>query len=128
MSFLARFKRKVKDMDPTSGSSGFGAPLHLVFTQRDLPRGGMGSVSFDTLALPRTTPIGNGVANKMQFKTTPSCPVMFQRQGFTIDRLGNPGIPSGQIVTQPLIDTQSAAALGIIVPGIPSHDIPTGQA
>lgn len=111
------------------GASGFGAPFHLAFSDHPLPGSGARQYSYDTLALPLTTVIGNGVANKMSFQATAG--TAGYRQGIRLASLGSPGIPTGNIVTQPLLNTQDTEVGSL--PNFPtfeapgSYEIPAGR-
>lgn len=112
------FDRKREPARPAGapGDGGFGAPLHLAYDQRQLPRGGAMSIAFETLALPRYSPIGWGVANKRALRATQQG-IAYQHQGVTLGNAAGPGILTGGLVTQPLLDTSNS-------PTPPLYDAP----
>lgn len=103
------FKRKPHRVTPfaeTAGAVGFGAPLHVAFEYRELPGAGALQYAYETLALPMYTPIGWGVANKESFAAFGS-PVVAWDQTLGIESLIYNGNYSGQIVSAPLLNTDS---------------------
>jgi hypothetical protein len=92
--------------DSVAGASGFGAPYHQVFTWHPLPEAGAMQYSFDTLCLPKYSPIGNGPGNCREFITIGAC--VQPLQGVHLSAIGGPGILTGQFVGQPLQDTVGA--------------------
>lgn len=119
---MGLFTRKVVEVkDAVAGKSGFGVPTHYAFSKRRFNYGeGANVYAFDTLALPMYTPIGWGVANKQTFMVTRSAPVVEIAHGVPLDSLGNPGILSGQFVSQPLLDPNNA---GMMLPNDPRRNI-----
>ncbi len=98
---------KTAPADPyLGGSQGFGAPLHYSWGARPVPSTGAGSYAFETLALPRYSPLGTGVGTNPGpgwFHTTPAA---FALQGVNLTAIGAPGVPTGGAYTAPLDDTQ----------------------
>jgi hypothetical protein len=105
-----------------AGSSGFGAPFHIVFTRHPLPDAGALQYSYDTLCLPKYSPIGNGVppgfrgvgkrgsigARGAGYWSNP--PGALQPlQGANLTAIGSPGVLTGGFYAQPLVDITSPA-------------------
>lgn len=103
------FKKQAQEVAPpirAAGSQGFGAPLQYSFGYRELPGAGAGQYAFETLALPRFSPIGNGVATQRGWDYTQA--VVFALQGVTLEAIGSPGVKTGGFYSAPLTDTQSS--------------------
>ena len=98
--------RRTRGDIPVAGAQGFGAPWHLVFTYRPLPEAGAMQYSYDTLALPKYSPIGNGPGNAREFVTIGSC--VQPLHGVHLNAIGGPGILTGQFIGQPLHDIVGA--------------------
>lgn len=109
--------------------NGYGVPLHLAFEYRSLPDAGANQYAFETLLLPRYTPIGTGVPNQNTFGAYAG-QTQWAIQGVYLTRIGNPGIISGDFVSPgPLIDTSSSALGGYNnAPDVPNYLIPAGGA
>lgn len=75
------------------GESGFGAPLHIEFSQRPIFSAGAASIAYETLILPLTTGIGSGVQNREQFEVC--APAFVQVQGVGQQSLTYNGINAG---------------------------------
>lgn len=88
-----------------AGANGFGKPFHLVFSWHPLPDAGAMQVSYDTLCLPKYSPIGNGPGNAREFETVR--PSLQPLKGANLVAIGSPGIITGQMVAQPLTDITS---------------------
>lgn len=97
---------RITPWNETPGAEGFGAPLHIAFERRELPGSGARQYAYDTLALPLYTPIGWGVANRESFDAYGS-PIVAWNQTIGIESLVYNGNYSGQIVSQPLLNTDS---------------------
>lgn len=126
---MAWFNRERPPAKPSgaAGDGGFGAPFHLAYDPRRLPNGGAMSVAFETLALPRYTPIGWGVANQRALRSDQ--PVMYQRQGVTLGNAAGPGILAGSFMTQPLLDTSGGGMVTVnSFPAADSFQIPSRKA
>ena len=95
-----------------AGAQGFGAPFHLVYTFHALPEAGAMQFSYDTLCLPRYSPIGNGPGNLLEFQTIGSS--MQPLHGVHLTAIGSPGVLTGQFVAQPLQN--------IVTPGAQTAD------
>lgn len=91
---------------PVAGASGFGAPYHQAFSFHPLPEAGAMQYSYDTLCLPKYSPIGNGPGNMREFQTIGSS--MQALQGVHLTAIGSPGVLTGQFVSQPLQDVTTA--------------------
>jgi hypothetical protein len=89
-----------------AGANGFGAPFHQVFTWHPLPEAGAMQYSYDTLCLPKYSPIGNGPGNLREFVTIGSSQQPLH--GVLLAAIGSPGVLTGQFVGQPLQDTVGA--------------------
>lgn len=100
--------------DETAGAEGFGAPLHIAHEYRPLPGSGARQYAYETLALPMYTPIGWGVANKDSFDPMGG-PVVQWNQTIGIESLTYNGNYSGQVVSQPLLNTDSNDNSDLIV-------------
>lgn len=114
--------------EETAGAKGFGAPLHIAYETRELPGAGARQIAYETLALPMYTPIGWGVANRAEIRTSDSAPVQYQQQAIGIQSLFYNGNPSGQFVNEPLVNTDAAQSGGLIVPQYPNpmaNELPT---
>lgn len=123
------FQKAQKAENPAgaAGDGGFGAPFHVAYDQRFVPNGGAMSVAYETLALPRYTPIGWGVANKRALRSDQ--PVVYQLQGVTLGNAAGPGILSGAFITQPLLDTSGDAQVTVAsFPAADSFQIPSRKA
>ena len=123
------FNRERSPSRPTgaAGDGGFGAKYHQAFDQRFLPNGGAMSVAYETLALPRYTPIGWGVANKRALRSDQ--PVVYQLQGVTLGNAAGPGILSGSFITQPLLDASGGDQITVAsFPAADSFQIPSRKA
>jgi hypothetical protein len=101
--------------DDAIGSTGFGRSYHQAFGFRRLPDAGALQWAWLTLTLPMYTPIGGGVPNQRCFVAMEG-PLAYVRQGVTIQMLGDPGILTGQFVTQPLLDTSQPQPSGLQIP------------
>ena len=106
-----------------AGDAGFGAPYHRVWEYRPLPGAGAAQWAWETLLLPRYTPIGAGTGTvRGGFKPYGS-PVMVAVQGTTLVGLGGSpvgGDLTGQFTTQPLLDVTQAEAAGFQTPAYSS--------
>jgi hypothetical protein len=100
--------RRASSADHVAGANGFGVPFHLVFTWHPLPEAGAMQYSYDTLCLPRYSPIGNGPGNAREFETCN--PVVQPLHGVHLSAIGSPGVLTGQLVAQPLMDITSTAS------------------
>jgi len=123
---MGLFTRKVVEVkDAVAGRNGFGKPTQYAFGKRRTPEGGANPYAFETLQLPMYTPIGWGVANKADFRSTMSAPVVHIAQGVPPDSLGNPGILSGQFVSQPLLSatTRNPGQLDVLANYNPQRNI-----
>jgi len=108
MAWSIMKRAPTKRSDPTmyvAGANGFGAPYHPVFSFHPLPEAGAMQYSWDTLCLPKYSPIGNGPGNRREFQTLASS--MQPLHGVTLTAIGSPGILTGQFVAQPLQNTTS---------------------
>lgn len=88
-----------------AGSNGFGKPFHIVYSFHPLPEAGALSYSYDTLCLPKYSPIGNGPGNQREFETVR--PSLQPLQGANLTAIGSPGVITGQMIAQPLMDITS---------------------
>lgn len=86
------------------GAQGFGAPLHYSWGWRELPGAGAGQYAFETMALPRYSPIGNGVKTDQGWMYDQ--PVLYALQGVNLEAIGAPGVKTGGFYAAPLTDTQ----------------------
>ena len=128
MSWLKRARDRFTPFAQTAGAKGFGAPLHIAFERRELPGAGALQYAFETLALPMYTPIGWGVANKSEIRTSDSSPTVYQQQTIGIESLAYNGNLSGQFVQEPLVNTNDATNAGLLVQNYPPvgvNELPT---
>lgn len=88
-----------------AGANGFGKPFHRSFSWHPLPDAGAQQFSWDTLCLPKYSPIGGGPGNRRQFQMTAES--LQPLHGVTLQAIGAPGVYSGQFVAQPLTDITS---------------------
>jgi hypothetical protein len=91
-------------------------PWKLTFEFKPLPGAGAEQYAFETLELPPYPVMGNS-AGSVKKPLRETSPASYQLQ--TAVLIGNPpsGTFQGQFVTQPLMDPNTAIALGITVPG-----------
>jgi hypothetical protein len=119
-----RQNKKIEPHLTAAGANGFGRPFHLHFTLHELPDAGAGQISYDTLCLPKYSPIGNGPGNRKGFEYTarPLQPL----HGVTLQAIGAPGVMAGGFyagsltnVTSPELgdETQAAYAGMRLAPG-----------
>jgi hypothetical protein len=108
---------KARENAYVAGANGFGAPFHQVYSWHPLPEAGAMQQSYDTLCLPKYSPIGNGPGNAAEFVTIGSS--MQPLHGVHLTAIGSPGVLTGQFVAQPLHDVTSGAPLGPTSP-VPS--------
>lgn len=93
-----------------------GTGYHLEWQRRQLPGAGAGQYSWETYGLPPYARFGFGNINVQQpLKETFPASYVFQAVGL----VGNPplSIVQGQFITQPLMDPDIAANLGVVTPG-----------
>lgn len=114
MGIFRQIVERITPWEETPGAEGFGAPLHIAFERRELPGSGARQYAFETLALPMYTPIGWGVANKDSFDPNGS-PIVGWDQTIGIDSLIYNGDYTGQIVSQPLLNTDSTDNSDLVV-------------
>jgi hypothetical protein len=89
---------------------GYGAPYRQVYTKRAQPDPGALGISFDTYAVPKYSPLGNGPGNRRDFATVN--PVMQPLQGQLLYVIGAPGVMTGGMYSQPLVNTTTPAMPG----------------
>jgi hypothetical protein len=95
-------RKKIFPNATAAGANGFGKPFHIQFSYHELPDAGAQQYSYDTLCLPKYSPIGNGPGNRRSFQyTTPSLQPL---RGTTLQAIGQPGVLTGQFVSGPLTD------------------------
>jgi hypothetical protein len=99
--------KRAVETAPVAGANGFGAPFHQVFSWHPLPEAGAMQYSYDTLCLPKYSPIGNGPGNAREFQTISSS--MQPLHGVHLTAIGSPGVLTGQFVAQPLHDITSTS-------------------
>lgn len=95
---------------------GYGVPYAAVETFHPLPSGGANQYSYDTLALPLYTVIGNGVAAGA-FDPNGAGPSSVVTQGTTLaDVRGTPieGYQTGSFNTAGLLDIRLAQKMGFV--------------
>jgi len=104
--WFGRKQHSRKPIGATSApKSGYGVPFHIVYTRHALPDPGAMAYSYDTQALPKYSPIGNGPGNAREFMSTE--PVLQPLQGVTLTAIGSPGVLTGGMYPGPLIDVTS---------------------
>lgn len=103
--FFSKKKTEVAPAIRAKGASGFGAPLHYSWGFRELPGAGAGQYAFETMALPRYSPIGNGVRTVRGWDYTQGVKVALQ--GVNLEAIGSPGVKTGGFYASPLTDTNS---------------------
>jgi hypothetical protein len=89
---------------------------HLTWEKKELPGAGAGQYAWETLGLPPYARFGFGNINVQNpLKETFPASYVFQAVGI----VGNPpsSIVQGQFITQPLMDPDTAANIGIVTPG-----------
>jgi len=89
---------------------------HLTWEKQTLPDAGAGQYSWETYGLPPFAVYGRGNINVTNpLKATFPAAYVFQSVGV----VGNPpsSIVQGQFITQPLLDPNTAAMMGIVEPG-----------
>lgn len=124
MGAFRDFIDRISPWAETPGAEGFGAPLHIAFEFRPLPGSGARQYAFETLALPMYTPIGWGVANTDSFDPQGG-PIVNWDQTIGIESLIYNGNYSGQVVSQPLLNTDSTGSDDLVVAGFgPSYTLP----
>lgn len=101
--FFQKAKTEVAPYARAKGAQGFGAPLHYSWGYRELPGAGAGQYAFETLALPRYSPIGNGVKTDRGWIYTQGVKVALQ--GVNLEAIGSPGVKTGGMYSAPLTDT-----------------------
>ncbi len=111
-------------------SAGYGAPYHQVHERMTLPTAGADQYRWETLALPLYTPGGMGWGQAWSTPRRATDPALLAVKGVTLTTIGNPGILHGQLMTQPVLDTNEALRMGILAPegSTPTvfNQIPTG--
>lgn len=125
MGLFNKKPERISKFNETAGARGFGAPLHLQFSKRDLPGSGARQYSYDTLALPRYTPIGWGVQNQRSFDPY-GAPILYWNQTIGIESLVYNGNYSGQVTTTPLYNADNNAGNADILPAFQGAELPTG--
>lgn len=101
--FFQKAKQEYTPNVKAAGAQGFGAPLHYSWGYRELPGAGAGQYAFETLALPRYSPIGNGVKTNRGWDYTQG--VVVALQGVNLEAIGSPGVKTGGFYAGPLTDT-----------------------
>lgn len=106
--FWGRRKEEQREQQDTrlAGANGFGAPFHIVFSFHPLPEAGAMSYSYDTLCLPKYSPIGNGPGVRADFLSPPG--PLQPLQGTNLSAIGAPGVMTGGFYAQPLVDITSS--------------------
>jgi hypothetical protein len=112
--------QRSKGNERVAGAQGFGAPFHQVYSWHPLPEAGAMQMSYDTLCLPKYSPIGNGPGNQREFVTIGSC--MQPLHGVHLTAIGSPGVLTGQFVAQPLTNTVGVGMGGPTSPPPPVTD------
>lgn len=126
MGIFRDIVERITPWEETPGAEGFGAPLHIAFEFRPLPGSGARQYAYDTLALPMYTPIGWGVANKDSFDPNQGAVAWDQTIG--IQSLAYNGNYSGQVVSQPLLNTDSNDGSDLVVASFgDSFVLPSGR-
>lgn len=102
-----------KKRTPKEVKSGLAAGGVLTWERKELPNAGAGQYAFETYGTPAYDfVLGNGAAvvQRPLKETQPA-----QWQGFTVPIQPNPPLNTfqGQIATQPLVDPNTAIALGL---------------
>lgn len=100
--FGQKAKQEVAPYARAKGATGFGAPLQYSWGYRELPSAGAGQYAFETLALPRYSPIGNGVRTTRGWQYEQG--VVFALQGVNLEAIGSPGVLTGGFYSAPLND------------------------
>lgn len=91
-----------------AGNAGFGAPLHIAYQEIQPPTGDAGNKGvLQTYIVPRYSAIGTGIPNGRQMKSWPSSPILYVKQTLLPTTAANPGIVSGGIYTQGLLDARN---------------------
>ena len=124
-------RHRVRAVTYTDGQNGFGKPTAYSWSRHELPDPGAMGYSFDTLQLPKFSPIGNGVRVVNQWQVAPPNPIMFTFQGAVLVAIGSPGVLTGGFYSQPLVDVQGTslppdlqAAMASVGPGANSWALP----
>lgn len=102
LGWFGRPQKKIAPHITAAGANGFGKPFHIQFSYRPLPDAGAQQYAYDTLCLPKYSPIGNGPGNRRGFEYTAR--PMFALRGTTLQAIGAPGVLSGQFYSGPLTD------------------------
>lgn len=89
----------------------------LTWVRRELPNAGAGQYAFETYGTPVYDFVNGNGATFIRRPLRETQPAMWAN--FTVPVVPNPPMNTfqGQIATQPLIDPNSAQALGLTVPG-----------
>jgi hypothetical protein len=89
---------------------------HLTWERKELPGAGAGQYAYETYGLPPYARFGFGNINVQNpLKETFPASYAFQAVGI----VGNPptSMVQGQFITQPLMDPDTAANIGVVTPG-----------
>lgn len=116
MSFMQVFHRKRTPAEVLSTMKAAGPLGPLVWEKRELPSGGATTYAFETYGTPLYDfRLGNGAA-VFQRPLRITSPAIWAK--YTSPIIANPpqNIFQGQFVTQPLVDPNTAIALGFVAP------------
>jgi hypothetical protein len=102
LGFFRRQRKRIEPHVTAAGANGFGKPFHIRFSYHELPDAGAQQYSYDTLCLPKYSPIGNGPGNRDGFKYT--TPALQPLRATTLQAIGQPGVLTGQFISGPLTD------------------------
>lgn len=89
---------------------------HLTWEKQELPGAGAGQYSWETYGLPPYARFGFGNIN-VQKPLRETFPASYVFQSVGVVGLPAAGQLQGQFVTQPLMDPDTAANIGIVLPG-----------